>query len=145
MNKSIEKRQDNKKQLMIEELRKTPVVQVACQKVGIGRATLYRWKKESKKFAEAVDSALEEGSAFINDIAESQLLSAIKDQNMTAIIFWLKHHHKTYTTKVEISTTNTVIEKLKPDKEKLVRKALELASLIPEEEKGINNEPNKST
>ncbi|KKQ26439.1 MAG: hypothetical protein US39_C0001G0193 [Microgenomates group bacterium GW2011_GWC1_37_12b] len=140
MNNTIEKRQINKRGALLQELLKTPVVQIACQKVGIGRATYYRWRKENQVFANEADSALEEGSSFINDIAESQLLSAIKDQNMTAIIFWLKHHHKTYTTRVEISSPNTQIDALKPDQEKLVRKALELASLIPGEVKENENE-----
>jgi hypothetical protein len=35
-------------------------------------------------------------------MAESQLLSAIRDRNLTAIIFWLKHHHPQYETRVEI-------------------------------------------
>lgn len=140
MNETIQKRQITKRTALLQELLKTPVVQVACQKIGIARATYYRWRKENPAFSQEADTALEEGSAFINDIAESQLLSAIKDQNMTAIIFWLKHHHKTYTTRVEISAANSQINALKPDQEKLVRKALELASLLPEEGKENENE-----
>jgi len=139
MSSSILKRQRSKKVALLEEFKKTPVVQVACQKTGISRATYYRWKKEDEVFSKEADAALEEGSLFVNDIAESQLLSAIKEQNMTAIIFWLKHHHKTYATKVEITAPIKQIEKLDPDQEKLVRKALELASLIPEEGKGTEN------
>lgn len=140
MNETIQKRQLSKRSALLQELLKTPVVQVACQKIGIARATYYRWRKDNPDFSQEADAALEEGSAFINDIAESQLLSAIKDQNMTAIIFWLKHHHKTYTTRVEISAANSQIDKLKPDQERLVRKALELASLIPGEGKENENE-----
>lgn len=136
MSKLIDKRIQKNKQLVIEKLKTTPVVQIACKKAGIGRATFYRWKKDDAEFAKEADLALEEGSALINDMAESQLLNAIRDQNMTAIIFWLKHHHKAYTTRVEISSPNNQIDALKPDQEKLVRKALELASLIPDEGKG---------
>jgi len=39
-------------------------------------------------------------------MAESQLLSLIKDKNITAIIFWLKHHNPVYSPKLEISANN---------------------------------------
>ena len=35
----------------LTELRKVPIVQVACEKVGISRNTIYRWLKEDKQFA----------------------------------------------------------------------------------------------
>lgn len=140
MSKTIKQRIKRDKGQVLIKLKKTPVVQVACKKAGISRATYYRWRKKDKVFAKEADMALDEGSSLINDMAESQLLSAIRDQNMTAIIFWLKHHHKTYATRVEISSTNREIDALKPDQEKLVRKALELASLIPGEEKEGKNE-----
>jgi hypothetical protein len=35
----------------------------------------------------------------MNDIAESKLLSAVKDGNMTAIIFWLKNNNPRYSDK----------------------------------------------
>jgi len=133
MNETIVKRQKVKKELLLEKLRKTPIVQVACQKAGVGRATYYRWRKKDPKFAREANVALEEGASLINDMAESQLLSAIRDQNMTAIIFWLKHHHSTYATKVEITSSNKhIVEELTPEQEIVVRKALELAALIPE-------------
>lgn len=145
MSNSILKRQNRKKVALLEEFKKTPVVQVACQKTGISRATYYRWKKEDEVFSKEADAALEEGSLFVNDIAESQLLSAIKEQNMTAIIFWLKHHHKMYATKVEITTPVKQMEKLDPDQEKLVRKALALASLVPKEGKEAGNGGSQNT
>lgn len=120
------------KELVIEKLKKTPIVQFACEKVGIGRATFYRWKKDDKDFAGEVEEALREGSLLVNDIAESQLMSAIKEKNITAIIFWLKHHHPNYTTKVEVTARlKSDNEILTPEQEALVTKALQLASLIP--------------
>jgi len=80
----------------LECLKTTPIIQVACQKTGISRATYYRWRKEDEKFKTKSDSSLKEGTYLINDMAESQLISLIKEKNMTAIIFWLKHHHKDY-------------------------------------------------
>ncbi len=130
---------DKNKELVIQQLKKTPIVQVSCEKVGIGRATFYRWKQEDQDFATRADEALLEGSLLVNDVAESQLMSAIRDKNLTAIIFWLKHHHPNYATKVEVTARlKADNEILTPEQEELVTKALKLASLIPhvkEEEK----------
>ena len=128
----IQARQQKEKELLIEQLKKTPIVQVACEKVGIGRATYYRWKKEDQAFAEHAEFALNEGASLINDMAESQLLAAIRDKNLSAIIFWLKHHHPHYATKVEVTARlKADNEVLTPEQEALVTKALQLASLVP--------------
>jgi len=130
---------EKNKELVIQQLKKTPIVQVSCEKVGIGRATFYRWKQEDQDFATKADEALLEGSLLVNDVAESQLMSAIRDKNLTAIIFWLKHHHPNYATRVEVTARlKADNEILTPEQEELVTKALKLASLIPqvkEEEK----------
>lgn len=124
---------DKNKELLIEQLKKTPIVQVSCEKAGVGRATFYRWKQEDQDFATKADEALAEGSALVNDVAESQLMSAIRDKNLTAIIFWLKHHHPSYATKVEVTARlKADNEVLTPEQEALVTKALKLAALIPE-------------
>ncbi len=136
MTNTIIKRQSIQKKDLLEKLKETPVVEVACRKIGIARATYYRWKINDEKFAKEAELALEAGSALVNDMAESQLLTAIKDQNMTAIIFWLKHHHQAYATKVEVTANlKNQNETLTPEQEALVTKALQLASLIPAVEK----------
>ena len=145
MNKlaSIKKRVDNNQQLLIEQLKKTPIVQVACEKVGIGRATYYRWRKDDKEFAKLADEALLEGSLLVNDMAESKLISAIRDQNLGAIVFWLKHHHPNYTTRVEVTARlKADNEVLTPEQEALVNKALRLASLVPSLKKEETHENN---
>jgi len=132
MNKTIIKRQVKNKQLLLEQLRKTPIVEFACHRLNIGRASFYRWKKEDPQFAKDSDAALLDGSLLINDMAESQLLSAIKDKHMTAIIFWLKHHHPTYATKIELTATNKNQDIHLTDEQKdLLNKALEMAALVP--------------
>jgi hypothetical protein len=125
MNKTITKRQDANKMLLIEQLKKAPIVQLVCEKLSIGRATYYRWRKEDKQFAKKADQALLEGKLLINDLAESKLIGAIKDQNMTAIIFWLKNHDSTYSNKVEL-THKTEKEELSAEQKKLVKKAISL-------------------
>lgn len=130
---TIQKRIDKNQELLIEQLKKTPIVQVACEKVGVGRATYYRWRKENEVFGEQADEAIAEGASLVNDMAESQLMAAIRDKNLTAIIFWLKHHHPHYATKVEVTARlKADNEALTPEQEALVTKALKLAALLPE-------------
>lgn len=132
MNDKIQNRQAKEKQVLIDQLKKTPIIQIACEKTGIGRATYYRWHKEDSDFAQRADDALTEGSLLVNDMAESQLISAIKDKNLSAIIYWLNHHHPNYATKVEVTAhLKSQNETLTPEQEALVNKALQLASLIP--------------
>ncbi len=134
---------DKNKGLLVEQLKKTPIVQVACGKINIGRATYYRWRKDDQEFANSADGAITEGALLVNDIAESQLMSAIKEKNLTAIIFWLKHHHPNYATKVEVTARlKADNEVLTPEQEALVTKALKLATLIRDGKEG-DNELNK--
>jgi len=127
MNKTIQERQERERKVLLEHLRKTPIVQLACEKSGIGRATYYRWRKEDNEFAIDADKALQEGVSLMNDFAESQLISSIRDKNMTAIIYWLKHRHKAYSTKVELKgEISAELGKLTPEQEALVNKAIDL-------------------
>ena len=125
-NKTIISRQNKEKQVLLEILKKTPIVQIACERSSIGRATFYRWKKDDKKFAEEVAIALDEGKNLINDMAESQLLSAIRDKNLQAIIFWLRNHHYSYKSRVEVTTRHEEKELTKEQKE-LIKQAILLA------------------
>lgn len=114
------------KKILIEQIKKTPVIQVACEKVGVSRATYYRWRKSDPKFADKAEIALNEGSQMINDMAESQLISAIKEGNLTGIIFWLKNHHKQYSPKLEVTTKNTEIP-LTDEQKEIIRQSLNMA------------------
>lgn len=89
------KTEEQKKALVIQ-LRKTPIVQLACERAGVGRSTYYKWRARDKTFARVADKALKAGEFFINDLAESKLLRLVQDGNLTAIIFWLKHNHPKY-------------------------------------------------
>lgn len=124
MNKAIEKRQNKEKEMLLERFKKTPIVQIACEKCGVGRATYYRWRKDHPEFAKLADEALAQGTLLINDLAESKLIASVQNQNMTAIIFWLKHHHPSYANKLEVSGKLTEEYHLNPEQEKLMIKAL---------------------
>lgn len=124
-------KQSRQKELIVEQLKKTPIVQMVCEKLGIGRSTYYRWRQEDKEFAKDCDEALEDGFSLVNDLAESQLLGAIRDQNMTAIIFWLRNHHRKYANKLEVNASiKNVSEQLTPEQQAVVEQALRLASLM---------------
>jgi hypothetical protein len=88
------------KKALVVQLRKTPIVQLACERAGVSRATYYRWRADDKIFARAADHAIAGGKFFINDLAESKLLQLIQGNNLTAIIFWLKNNHPIYATRV---------------------------------------------
>lgn len=128
-NKTIEARQEKYKKLVVEQLKKIPIIEVACQKVSISRASVYRWKTNDKEFAAAVEEAVTEGNALVNDLAESQLLNAIKNGNLTAIIFWLKSRNRRYSDKVELTGRIEHLQKreLSPEERILIEKSLRLA------------------
>jgi len=121
---------ENQKQALLEQLKKTPIVQIACERIGISRASYYRWCKENPEFAKSADEAIIEGENMINDMSESQLISLIHDRNFPAIQLWLRVHHPKYTNKIEVeANVKNVSEELTPEQEEIIRKALQLASL----------------
>ncbi len=123
--KTIEKRLSGDKKRLLENLKQVPIVSVACQKLGIGRSSFYRWKSEDKLFSKEADKALTEGRRLINDLAESQLINAIKEQNMTGIIYWLRNNHPGYADRIEL-THKTEKEELSPEQKELVKNAIAL-------------------
>lgn len=127
------------KQKLLEQLKKVPIIQVACERAGVPRSTFYRWRKDDAEFQNDCEVALEQSSAIINDMAESQLINAIKNQNMTAIIFWLKHHHKAYETRIAVKGKLEFEQKtLTHEQEELIKKALQMLRLN-KTSKGENN------
>jgi len=127
---AIEKRQQKEKEQVIEQLRRVPIIEVACTKVGIARATFYRWKHDDNAFSQAVEEAIEEGVAFINALAESKLLGEINNGNFTSVMYWLNHRHPAYGTRVEL-TTHKQKDELTPEQEEAVMKALQLGGILP--------------
>lgn len=128
MNKTIQLRQTKEKKILLEHLKKTPIIQMACEKAGISRATYYRWKNDDEDFAKKAEESLDEGVSLMSDFAESQLISSIRDKNMTAIIYWLKHRHKAYSNRIEVTgfLEHKNVEMTDEYKD-LIKKALEIS------------------
>ncbi|MBT4516991.1 MAG: hypothetical protein HOC78_03770 [Candidatus Komeilibacteria bacterium] len=115
----------------LEELKKIPIIQVACERVGISRNSIYRWKRDDKDFSKLMDKALAEGEELVNDMSESQLLTLIKEKNFSAIRFWLNHRSPKFKDKVEVTTKVDINdEELTQEQQDVVHKALSLASII---------------
>ncbi len=131
---AVEKRVARDKQTLLEHLKSTPIVEMACAKANIGRASYYRWRKEDPEFAKAADEAIYDGSLLVNDVAEGFLVSAIRDKNMSAISLWLKTHHPAYSSKLEISgNIHHTREDLTVQEQAAAEEALRLSSLVLEE------------
>ncbi|MCX6741155.1 MAG: hypothetical protein NTY61_02030 [Candidatus Parcubacteria bacterium] len=129
------------KRLLLEQLKKMPIIQIASERAHIARSSFYRWKKQSKEFARAIDEAIVEGETLITEMTESQLIGLIKDKNFPAIQLWLKAHHPKYGNKVEITgRLNTENEPLTLEQKSLIEQALKMAALS--ETNLINNNKN---
>jgi len=103
---------------------------VACEKTGLSRNSIYRWRKEDKKFAKLMDQAMLDGVAFVNDMSESQLLTMIKEKNWSAISFWLRHRNANYKDKLELTNKTEDNENLTTGQKKAIREALRLGAKI---------------
>lgn len=116
---TIEKRQAKMKADVLEHLSKVPIVQIVCEKAGISRATYYRWIEESDTFSAEVAKAIAVGTDRISDLAESKIVSAINNDNLTASIFFLKHRNPKYKPTVKTELTIPEYEMSEEEKEKL--------------------------
>ena len=97
-------KKDKVMKTFLEELEKIPNIQNVCSKCSISRNTFYRWRSEDPEFSEAVDKAMELGVQMINDYAESNVLSGLRNADPKYTMFWLKSKHPDYAphTKKEI-------------------------------------------
>lgn len=102
------------KEVLLEHLRTVPIVEVACKKSGISRATFYRWCNDDEEFKTEVDNAKVDGVEYINDLSEAELIGLIKGKKYQAIALWLKHNHHRF---------------MSEDKRDLIRKVQKKAEL----------------
>ena len=116
-------------------MKRIPIIQSACEKVGVHRWTVARWRKEDLVFEKEFQQALTEGEAFMNDLTENQLFALIQEKNFGAISFWLRHRHPQFRDKIDITARIEKKDELTPEQQEVVRKALQHAALLPKDDK----------
>jgi hypothetical protein len=127
------------KKELLEQLKKTPVIEIACIKAGIGRTTYYDWCRDDPEFGKAADEALHTGKEFISDVAEGNLIGKVKQGHFQSLIFWLRSHREEYGNKLEIRGQIVhVREELTEEEAQLLRKSLEMAGFSTEVLKELN-------
>ena len=103
----------NKKEKLLKALKETQgLIYHACKRAGnISRSTYYRYMREDKEFAQAVEDIKE---AQI-DYVESELIKNISRGKETSIIFYLKSKAKErgYAEKLDITTGGKPLTELK--------------------------------
>tara|TARA_R100001443_G_scaffold100577_1_gene108064 strand:+ start:220 stop:567 length:348 start_codon:yes stop_codon:yes gene_type:complete len=103
----------NKKEKLLKALQETQgLIYHACKKAGnISRSTYYRYMREDKDFAQAVEDIKE---AQI-DYVEGELIKNISRGKETSIIFYLKSKAKErgYAEKLDITTGGKPLTELK--------------------------------
>jgi hypothetical protein len=127
---ATEARHKGLKDAILECLKETPIIQYAVKKAGTSRSTFYRFCKDDLIFAKAVGEAISEGASTVSDLAQIQLIAAIRDRDMSAIKYWLSHHDKAYAPKLYVTTE--LMEdnrKLTPEQKTLIEEALKMAGL----------------
>lgn len=78
---------EEKKERFLTALRQGyGIIATACEAIGIGRSTYYRWYNTDPAFRERVDEITETQVDFV----ESKLMQSINANDTTAIIFYLK-------------------------------------------------------
>ena len=108
-NRPLNKRQ----KAMLEALEKTAFnVSAACKMVGIDRKTHYDWLNKFNTYKKQCEEIQES----LIDFAESQLLKKMKNEDLGAIIFFLKTKGKKrgYTERIETETKE--VEKFSSEK-----------------------------
>lgn len=81
-----------KKKAFLEALTETlGTISLACQKIHIGRTTIYSWIKDDKEFAKAIEEIQNE---YVVDYVESKMLKKINEGESNMIMFFLNNKAK---------------------------------------------------
>jgi transposase len=94
-----------KKEAFLEALElNMGIVSQACKAAGIGRTTVYDWRKADEAFA----SAMDEINEIVYDFAESKILEQIREGNTAVLIFYAKTKMKSrgYIERQEIAVSD---------------------------------------
>lgn len=142
----------NREDAFLEQLRMIPNVSLACEKTGLSRNTVYRWRTEDKAFKSRFDDAIKSGIDSVNDLAESKLIAHLNNGNLRAIQYWLDHNKKTYARKKPRTFWEDMFAGTKPvtsisiqmpsaDPEQAIQERLENLKRRDEEEQSEGDDP----
>lgn len=81
---------------LLETLEEIPILQFACKRVGVARATVYRWLESDEAFRKKYNKALKTGRKNMTDHAESKLFKLIDEKNLGAIKYFLDANDRRY-------------------------------------------------
>ena len=84
------------KKRLVEILSESPYILYACKKVGIGRATFYRWCAEDEDFHQACLKEIKYGRQDTTDGIEMKVVKKAKDGDFQAQKFYLEHNDDRY-------------------------------------------------
>ena len=90
----------NLKDKVVKELTENPIVEAACRKSGLPRATYYRWLEDDDEFYHSAELAQAQGRDRVNDMAESEILKGIGRGDFRFVKYWLSHNHRRYVQKL---------------------------------------------
>lgn len=116
------------KHKLVQHLRDIPIATYACQRIGVPKATYYKWRKIDQIFREASDEAIITGKLTLNDVAKSQLVKLIKEGDYRSISFWLKHNDADFGSKLTLKIEDET-RKYDPEELKLMATAMKNAGL----------------
>lgn len=123
---TVDKKIEKQKELLLGHLRTVPIVEMAVKRIGISRATFYRWCSLDENFKTDVENAKVDGIESINDISEAQLISLIKEKKYQAIALWLKNNHHRFMSEDKRDLIRKVQKKVEMNahQKELLREAL---------------------
>lgn len=101
------KEKEEKKKTFIEAMEDSMgLITTSCDRAGISRVTLEKWRKEDPELESKINSIREKTREFV----EGQLMTLIRNGNTSAICFWLKCQAgwREQPRQVELSTPETI-------------------------------------
>jgi hypothetical protein len=87
---------DKTKLKLLREIEKNGNVYMSCLRVGIDKATYYRWRERDREFRKISDRAVSTGRENNCDIGEHALMLKVKDKDLGAIKYLLSHNSSRY-------------------------------------------------
>jgi hypothetical protein len=96
------------KNKLLQELEKSGNVYLSCLKVGVNKATYYRWLKEDSAFSKKAYQAIRFGRENNCDVAEHSIMLLVKEKNLKASEYILSHNSPRY--KPAISSSKVFLE-----------------------------------